>query len=858
MKSKYKSIELSEIQKDYDEASKKLNQAVFTPALFHIHTPASHDFQFSFDDSKRRLNRIFEFLEQTVFNQDKAVVKQLCFEQTNQQIWENILIKDIVVRKDIDLKIWIQYLDLALSIISLDVGMVVITDHNTSNGFKIMGDAIRAISKQVNTKAPKLIPGIEVSAGDGLHIVGIFSGSDTLRDFDNEMSQWKVSEKIGYFQPAWFLMEKIREYGGLSYVAHINTAPLMGDINGASHESSKLTSAFINKLNRDENLKVVGIKEIAQKDKVLNRLNNLGLKNSRQAFVIDSDAHSAAKINDKQIFWLKVEAKKFSGIKQAFIDPEISISLSRPEVNRNYIKYIKFTNSDSFLGGLTIPFSDAMTAVIGARGTGKSSSIDYINLVFTYRYKHGGNGREHQHLWHLLNQGNAFICLIFAGEVYIVHFEALNFKDSKLFDSDDDKENIENFLSVLNESEKRSVTGMRVGRAHLTSQVVKKVIRKKITIYSVSDKGELIDCSNRKITLLNHFEGMFNQNYSLNDLSDERNMNKMFESFFSHLPKYPREYKIDSLQSFQELYSASSVPLHRKINFIKQNADKLNIELSKIGIRLDIREGIPNVFHFANSFVVPQILREKITTQDLSMMLDDIISSNRWTDIYQMNQAERRKLVSNFITADTLKSFYYLHKSGRKSIVPDVTDNELKSVCNQLVSGINGNEIRAIEQYQQYLGNPIVFNLQFNINAYKQKGVATYKPLYALSSGQKVVALLSFIIYSRNMSQINGPIILDQPEDFLDGRYIYTTLVSELRKIKSTRQIIVVTHNSAIVTNAKPETILVLGVENSKSILLQSGYLSEKEIVRSVLEILEGGKDSFRHKIAMYSPELND
>jgi len=858
MKSKYQSVTLSGIQKDYDEASKKLNQAVFTPALFHIHTPASHDFRFSFDDSNERLSKIFQFIEQTVFDKDVAVVKQISTQPIDQQVWENILLKDVFVREGINLKIWIKYLDLALSIIRLNVGMVVITDHNTSTGFKILRDAINIIAKVMTVKSPKLIPGIEMSAGDGLHIVGIFTDIKTLSNFDNEISQWKISEKIGFFQPAWFLMEKIRNYGGLSYVAHINSAPLIGDINGSSNESSKLTNAFINKLNRDENLKVVGIKEREQKDKVLNRLNNLGLKNYRQAFVMNSDAHSSAEISDKQIFWLKVEARKFSGIKQAFIDPEISISLSKPEVNRNYIKYIKFTNSDSFLGGLTIPFSDAMTAIIGARGTGKSSSIDYINLVFTYRYKQDDHGRDHQHLWHLLNQGNAFICLIFDGDIYIVYFEALNFKESHMFDSADDQENIKNFLSVLNESEKRSVTGIHVGRPHLTSQVIKKVIRKKITIYSVNGKGELTDCSNKKIRLLNHFEGMFNQNYRLNDLSDERNMNKMFESFFSHLPKYPREYKIDSSQGFVELYSSSLVSLHRKIEYIKQNVDDLNTELSKIGIRLHIKKSDPNDFHFSNFFVLPKILRGKLTEHDLSIMLEDIIGVHIWTDIYQMNRTERKKLVSNFITPDTLDGFYSLNKNGRGSITPAVTDNEVKSVCDQLVRSINENELRAIEHYQEYLGNPVVFDLQFNINAYKQKGTITYKPLSALSSGQKVVALLSFIIYSRNMSQINGPIILDQPEDFLDGRYIYTTLVSELRKIKSTRQIIVVTHNSAIVTNAKPETILVLAVENSKSILLQSGYLSEKEIVKSVLEILEGGKDSFRHKIAMYSPELND
>lgn len=218
MKSKYQSVTLSGIQKDYDEASKKLNQAVFTPALFHIHTPASHDFRFSFDDSNERLSKIFQFIEQTVFDKDVAVVKQISTQPIDQQVWENILLKDVFVREGINLKIWIKYLDLALSIIRLNVGMVVITDHNTSTGFKILRDAINIIAKVMTVKSPKLIPGIEMSAGDGLHIVGIFTDIKTLSNFDNEISQWKISEKIGFFQPAWFLMEKIRNYGGLSYV----------------------------------------------------------------------------------------------------------------------------------------------------------------------------------------------------------------------------------------------------------------------------------------------------------------------------------------------------------------------------------------------------------------------------------------------------------------------------------------------------------------------------------------------------------------------------------------------------------------------------------------------------------------
>jgi hypothetical protein len=41
----------------------------------------------------------------------------------------------------------------------------------------------------------------------------------------------------------------------------------------------------------------------------------------------------------------------------------------------------------------------------------------------------------------------------------------------------------------------------------------------------------------------------------------------------------------------------------------------------------------------------------------------------------------------------------------------------------------------------------------------------------------------------------NRPLIIDQPEDNLDGEFIYSTLVPVLRRAKERRQVIIVTHN---------------------------------------------------------------
>lgn len=64
--------------------------------------------------------------------------------------------------------------------------------------------------------------------------------------------------------------------------------------------------------------------------------------------------------------------------------------------------------------------------------------------------------------------------------------------------------------------------------------------------------------------------------------------------------------------------------------------------------------------------------------------------------------------------------------------------------------------------------------------------------------------MLSFVIAYSDYSNDYRPLILDQPEDSLDNRYIYKTLVYTLRKTKQKRQVIIATHNATIVTNAKP------------------------------------------------------
>ena len=117
------------------------------------------------------------------------------------------------------------------------------------------------------------------------------------------------------------------------------------------------------------------------------------------------------------------------------------------------------------------------------------------------------------------------------------------------------------------------------------------------------------------------------------------------------------------------------------------------------------------------------------------------------------------------------------------------------------------------------------------------------RPIEQGSPGQRTAALLAFIL-----SYGDEPLLLDQPEDDLDNELIYNLIVERLRETKSTRQVIVVTHNANIVVNGDAEMVLPLKVESSETRVRQAASIQEKEIRQAICDILEGGQQAFEQR----------
>jgi len=127
----------------------------------------------------------------------------------------------------------------------------------------------------------------------------------------------------------------------------------------------------------------------------------------------------------------------------------------------------------------------------------------------------------------------------------------------------------------------------------------------------------------------------------------------------------------------------------------------------------------------------------------------------------------------------------------------------------------------------------------------------TPKRVDQLSKGQKATAMLPLIL-----REAEYPLIFDQPEDDLDNRFIYETLVERIRELKTKRQLIFVTHNANIPVLGEADRVVVMKMETPN----QSGVpdVGNIDAVKDkILSLLEGGADAFRMRQAKYGTLLN-
>jgi hypothetical protein len=143
---------------------------------------------------------------------------------------------------------------------------------------------------------------------------------------------------------------------------------------------------------------------------------------------------------------------------------------------------------------------------------------------------------------------------------------------------------------------------------------------------------------------------------------------------------------------------------------------------------------------------------------------------------------------------------------------------------------------------------------EIELNVGPDNAPPEWRKLDELSTGQKATALLYLLLLDAN-----APLVLDQPEDNLDNRFISEGVVPKIRSEKRRRQFIFSTHNANIPVLGDAELIIGMaavgeaGDGHAEVPPENMGSIDKKSVAALAEEILEGGKEAFMTRRKKYN-----
>ena len=131
---------------------------------------------------------------------------------------------------------------------------------------------------------------------------------------------------------------------------------------------------------------------------------------------------------------------------------------------------------------------------------------------------------------------------------------------------------------------------------------------------------------------------------------------------------------------------------------------------------------------------------------------------------------------------------------------------------------------------------------------FRPEGDGDYRPLDELSGGQRVNILLSLLLEAAD----ERPLVIDQPEDELDNRFLFETLLPTLGRLKGRRQVILATHNANIVVNGDADQVVQLEASADRGFVAASGAIEDPSVRDAIVRTVDGGDEAFRLRRLKY------
>ncbi|MCG5513205.1 TrlF family AAA-like ATPase [Ectothiorhodospira shaposhnikovii] len=288
-----------------------------------------------------------------------------------------------------------------LKYMAAEIDCVAVTDHNTGEWIDKLKTDYADMKRQADAGTPPvgfrelhLFPGVEISVQGGFHILAIFDPSATSQtvsdllarvDYQGTRGDSDGVTRIGAAQ----VVERILAEGGLAIPAHVE-----GD-KGLLQVEPGTRKCLLDTITVKQVLQEPGILALewaASSSPTPMVLDELKL---RFASVVGSDCHSfqGAAVPGSRYTWIKMAKPSLEGLRLALLDGQ-EISVRRSDESSGFTP---FNTPEHFIESIEIrearymgrgslpaslPLNPYFNALIGGRGTGKSTIVHALRLAY--------------------------------------------------------------------------------------------------------------------------------------------------------------------------------------------------------------------------------------------------------------------------------------------------------------------------------------------------------------------------------------------------------------------------------------------------------------------------------------------
>lgn len=263
-----------------------------------------------------------------------------------------------------------------LKAIEKNIDCLVISDHNSFEWIDKLREAMNELIQDNSNIAPVIIfPAVEINVMGNIHLLAIFNIDVEVRNLERIFGQIGFDEKVlSTTKSMPEVMEIVIKNKGIAIPAHVDCPSGLFETNSASEIKG-----------------VLNVDELLAFEVIGSEINNQIYKDSKRkiSYVAGSDSHCIDAIGSRYT-WVKMGKPSIEAMRLALFDNIDGVLRSdfyegNPNdlKNRMFLKYIEIKQA-KYAGRrapLHIDFSPWMTSIIGGRGTGKSSIIQFVRLI---------------------------------------------------------------------------------------------------------------------------------------------------------------------------------------------------------------------------------------------------------------------------------------------------------------------------------------------------------------------------------------------------------------------------------------------------------------------------------------------